>query len=198
MTSKMVKGTLTNLLGSYCQGCGLDPRVESVELQIDHMSPRADGGPDNISNLTLLCPGCNQKKSSHLTLAGLRAMNRKGGHMVDEARLHDYRKHGNPAITRKVSPARIIEYSHSESTVRAIAEWIRSAEVRDSADCECHGCLWTMVMEHLAFLQVGCADKDEIVGITSYAYDQYHAPGVLELAGSVLSYMGGMAADDPC
>src|SRR5712691_1843443 len=37
-------------------------RVKEVPLQIDHIHPRATGGTDRISNLTLACEPCNSKK----------------------------------------------------------------------------------------------------------------------------------------
>jgi 5-methylcytosine-specific restriction endonuclease McrA len=42
---------------SYCGATG-------VPLQIDHIQPRAHGGSDRISNLTLACGPCNQAKSA--------------------------------------------------------------------------------------------------------------------------------------
>ena len=53
-----------------CEGCGRNdlvdpkrakggvPRPEN-EAQVDHVVPRADGGPNDKSNLRVLCPGCN-------------------------------------------------------------------------------------------------------------------------------------------
>lgn len=43
--------------------------ARDVPLQIDHIHPKARGGSDRISNLTLACRPCNQKKgSSDITL----------------------------------------------------------------------------------------------------------------------------------
>ena len=66
--------------GATCQGCNRvfdDPRY----LQLDHNTPRADGGINHISNRVLLCGPCNQLKSNLLTLSGLRRENEKRGHM---------------------------------------------------------------------------------------------------------------------
>lgn len=67
--------------GSKCQGCDRmfdDPRY----LELDHNTPRADGGINHISNRILLCGPCNRLKSHTLTLSGLRRENKKRGHMV--------------------------------------------------------------------------------------------------------------------
>ena len=42
---------------SYCGG-------KDVPLEIDHIVPRSKGGSDRVSNLTLSCRKCNEKKSS--------------------------------------------------------------------------------------------------------------------------------------
>lgn len=50
---------------AYCDAC-------DVPLQIDHIVPRARGGSDRVSNLTLACTCCNQNKGAqdiHLFLA---------------------------------------------------------------------------------------------------------------------------------
>ncbi|MYB16837.1 MAG: HNH endonuclease [Chloroflexi bacterium] len=67
--------------GSKCQGCDRefdDPRY----LQLDHNTPRADGGMNHITNRVLLCGPCNQVKSNIYTLSGLRRVNRQRGYMV--------------------------------------------------------------------------------------------------------------------
>jgi len=40
--------------------------VTQVPLEIDHMVPRAKGGSDRVSNLTLACRSCNQKKGAQI------------------------------------------------------------------------------------------------------------------------------------
>ena len=75
--------------GLVCQGCGLKP-MEGVLppanfkrlLEIDHKSPRADGGSNAIDNRCLLCSACNRAKSDTLTLSGLRKENKKLGLVV--------------------------------------------------------------------------------------------------------------------
>ncbi len=49
-----------------CQGCG-----SVANLTIDHIIPRAQGGTDDESNLTVLCGQCNLTKGFHLPQAPL-------------------------------------------------------------------------------------------------------------------------------
>ena len=67
--------------GQRCQGCDRafdDPRY----LQLDHNTPRADGGINHITNRVLLCGPCNMLKSNIYTLSGLRRENGKRGYMA--------------------------------------------------------------------------------------------------------------------
>ena len=67
--------------GPKCQGCDRkfdDPRY----LELDHNTPRADGGINHISNRVLLCSPCNRAKSNVYTLSGLRRLNKKKGWMA--------------------------------------------------------------------------------------------------------------------
>ena len=64
-----------------CKGCHRvfdDPRY----LDLDHNTPRADGGLNHVSNRLLLCGPCNRAKSNTLTLSGLRRLNRQNGWMA--------------------------------------------------------------------------------------------------------------------
>ena len=66
--------------GPVCQGCDRvfdDPRY----LELDHNTPRSDGGLNHISNRILLCGPCNKLKSNQYTLSGLRRQNKKLGYM---------------------------------------------------------------------------------------------------------------------
>ena len=67
--------------GQRCQGCDRafdDPRY----LELDHNTPRSDGGLNHITNRVLLCGPCNRAKSNTYTLSGLRRLNRKNGWMA--------------------------------------------------------------------------------------------------------------------
>ena len=68
--------------GSKCQGCDRtfdDPRY----LELDHNTPRSDGGLNHISNRILLCGPCNRLKSNQYTLSGLRRQNKQNGYMAE-------------------------------------------------------------------------------------------------------------------
>ena len=43
-----------------CAACGGHQEIRNLE--VDHIVPKAKGGTDHISNLQLLCPGCNRMK----------------------------------------------------------------------------------------------------------------------------------------
>ena len=77
-------GRLVQDIGPYCQGCGRDYNFDPRVLEVDHIMPRADGGTDAYSNLTLLCPPCNREKKDRLTLSGLQQANRQSGHLPKE------------------------------------------------------------------------------------------------------------------
>ena len=71
-------------LGAYCQGCGRDYGFDPRVLEVDHVSPKADGGTDAYENLTLLCPPCNREKRDRMTLSGLQQFNRDNGYLLRE------------------------------------------------------------------------------------------------------------------
>ena len=51
-----------------CAYCG----AKDVPLQVEHIQPRATGGSNRVSNLTLACQPCNQKKGSQPIAAFLK------------------------------------------------------------------------------------------------------------------------------
>ena len=66
--------------GNKCLGC--DRQFDdSRYLELDHNTPRSDGGLNHISNRVLLCGPCNKLKSNQYTLASLRHENRRLGYM---------------------------------------------------------------------------------------------------------------------
>ena len=67
--------------GLRCQGCD---RVfdDHRYLELDHNTPRADGGINHVSNRILLCSPCNRAKSNVFTLSGLRRHNKKNEWMA--------------------------------------------------------------------------------------------------------------------
>ncbi len=67
--------------GRRCQGC--DRAFDDARyLELDHNTPRSDGGLNHITNRVLLCGPCNRAKSNTYTLSGLRRLNRTNGWMV--------------------------------------------------------------------------------------------------------------------
>ena len=69
--------------GCKCQGCDRE-FDDSRYLELDHNTPRSDGGLNHISNRILLCGPCNKLKSNTYTLSGLRRQNKKLGYMVGQ------------------------------------------------------------------------------------------------------------------
>lgn len=55
-----VREYLLEKWGRKCAYCG----AQDVLLQIEHIHPKARGGSDRVSNLTLACAPCNRKKDS--------------------------------------------------------------------------------------------------------------------------------------
>ncbi len=80
MTRAAMYEHLVDQHGTKCQGCDRT-FDDSRYLQLDHNTPRADGGLNHISNRVLLCGPCNQLKSHVYTLSGLRRENKKRGFM---------------------------------------------------------------------------------------------------------------------
>ena len=67
--------------GPRCQGC--DRTFDDARyLELDHNTPRKDGGLNHITNRVLLCGPCNRLKAHRYTLSGLREQNRKLSYMA--------------------------------------------------------------------------------------------------------------------
>ena len=73
--------TLIEENGLVCEGCNRE-FDDPLYLELDHNTPRSDGGLNHISNRLLLCGPCNRIKSNTLTLSGLRRENAKRGRMA--------------------------------------------------------------------------------------------------------------------
>ncbi len=63
-----------------CVGCGIG--LPARYLELDHITPRKDGGENVITNRILLCGPCNRSKRENLTLSGLVRFNRREGFEV--------------------------------------------------------------------------------------------------------------------
>ena len=72
---------LLSQYGQRCQGCD---RIfdDARYLELDHNTPRSDGGLNHITNRVLLCGPCNRAKSNTYTLSGLRRLNRTNDWMA--------------------------------------------------------------------------------------------------------------------
>ena len=82
LTNMERKQKLLDAKGCVCQGCGRG-FDDSRYLELDHNTPRASGGSNNLSNRLLLCRPCNGLKSNIYTLDGLIKENKKRGYMRD-------------------------------------------------------------------------------------------------------------------
>ena len=94
---------LLDQYGPQCRGCDRmfdDPRY----LELDHNTPRSDGGLNHVSNRILLCGPCNRLKSNTLTLSGLRKKNKQNYVAESESRkLREIadRRRQNPGVFDK-------------------------------------------------------------------------------------------------
>ena len=82
-TRKEMYDYLSTQHGSKCQGCDREFDDQRY-LQLDHNTPRSDGGLNHITNRVLLCGPCNRLKSNTYTLSGLRQENKKRGYMAKQ------------------------------------------------------------------------------------------------------------------
>ncbi|MYG40070.1 MAG: hypothetical protein F4201_04520 [Nitrospira sp. SB0677_bin_15] len=80
MSRAEIMAFLLDQHGNQCQGCY---RVfdDHRYLELDHNTPRSDGGLNHISNRVLLCGPCNKLKRNYFTLSGLRKENKRLGYM---------------------------------------------------------------------------------------------------------------------
>ena len=80
MSRQAMKDFLIEQNGIVCAGCDRE-FDDPLYLELDHNTPRSDGGLNHISNRLLLCGPCNWIKSNTLTLSGLRKENARRGRM---------------------------------------------------------------------------------------------------------------------
>ena len=80
MSRSEIYEILISQQGIKCQGCDRT-FDDSRYLELDHNTPRSDGGLNHVSNRILLCGPCNRLKSNTFTLSGLRRENNKRGFM---------------------------------------------------------------------------------------------------------------------
>ena len=77
---------LIKKFGLVCWGCGFEP-PDARYLELDHVSPKSEGGPHDINNRALLCTPCNRKKSDRISLIELQRANKRDRNIQDSAKL---------------------------------------------------------------------------------------------------------------
>src|SRR5262245_37134316 len=50
--------------GNYCEYCGLSQVGQEATFHIDHVIPRAEDGPTELTNLALACVSCSLRKGA--------------------------------------------------------------------------------------------------------------------------------------
>lgn len=63
MVSRKVRFNIFNRDGFKCQYCGRTP--PAIVLELDHIIPKSQGGPDSIDNYITACFDCNRGKGKH-------------------------------------------------------------------------------------------------------------------------------------
>jgi hypothetical protein len=53
--------------GNRCEYCGLSQAGQEAAFHIDHVMPRAAGGPTELNNLALACVSCSLRKWARLS-----------------------------------------------------------------------------------------------------------------------------------
>lgn len=66
---KMIREGVLNayksLHGDVCPGYKVESH-ESTDLTVDHITPKAYGGTDDVNNLQVLCRACNSRKKDNI------------------------------------------------------------------------------------------------------------------------------------
>jgi hypothetical protein len=61
--TREVAGIIFDSCEGHCWYC-CKPQIPFGDWEIDHMTPRAQGGTDDLYNLVLACKACNRKKGN--------------------------------------------------------------------------------------------------------------------------------------
>ena len=77
-----MKEILVEQFGLQCWGCNYAP-PDKRYLHLDHITPKSEGGTNDIDNRALLCQPCNSTKSNTMSLTALRRKNREEGHIQE-------------------------------------------------------------------------------------------------------------------
>ena len=65
--SGSLRAEVTLRAGNRCEYCGLSQLGQEATFHIDHVLPRAAGGPTTADNLALACVSCSLRKWAKLT-----------------------------------------------------------------------------------------------------------------------------------
>ena len=82
LTHAEIHEILVNEFGLQCWGCHYQP-PDKRYLHLDHITPKSEGGTNQIDNRALLCQPCNNMKSNTMSLTALRRRNRQEGYEQD-------------------------------------------------------------------------------------------------------------------
>ena len=65
--SASLREEVVNRAGNRCENCGLSQVGQEATFHVDHVVPRAAGGPTSAANLALACVSCSLRKSAKET-----------------------------------------------------------------------------------------------------------------------------------
>ncbi len=149
--SKTVRFEVLARDGFRCRYCGAD--AANAVLQIDHFTPRAKGGSDDIDNLRTACTDCNQGKSDRVLISAVTGFD----------------------LSPDMGPARMARAKRAASFVAPAADpdhhWIASG-ILDTDDrdggmtcvmvfCETHSRReWLWLSDHIVAEVNGCGHMD--------------------------------------
>src|SRR5262245_4470533 len=60
--STSLRNEVVDRAGNRCEYCGLSQLGQEAAFHVDHVQPRAGGGPTAIENLALACVSCSLRK----------------------------------------------------------------------------------------------------------------------------------------
>ena len=81
MTHGEMRALLIQKWGLQCWGCDF-VAPDTRHLTLDHITPKRDGGSNELDNRALLCNPCNGAKGDRMTLTALRRQNRKDSYLT--------------------------------------------------------------------------------------------------------------------
>ena len=62
-----LRSAVASRAGDRCEYCGLAQAGQVATLHVDHIRPRAAGGPTTLANLALACVSCSLRKAARTT-----------------------------------------------------------------------------------------------------------------------------------